>query len=128
MYEEFNRRASDKLAVKRFDACYRVLDVRYDPCFPDEIVIEGIRYDVGTFVNMGPGGMDEGEIFKLEKRAKDGVVWISRITHESVLEEARRLFNREVFDAAVGVELDRLRNRTAWQRFKERFTQPSRRK
>ena len=128
MYENRMRRAADELSVKRFDACYAVLDVKYDPCFPYEIILEGVRYNVGVFEGLGTSqlGMKEGELYRLEKR-DDGVIWISRITDDSVLTEARRLFDRETFDAAVRVEVERLRNRTAWQRFKERIN-PRKRK
>ena len=129
MYEERMRRASDKLAVKRFDACREVLDVKYDPCFPDEVIIEGVRYNAGVFQDLGGGpfGLKEGEVYKLESR-EGGVIWISRITNESVLAEARRIFDRETFDAAVRVEVEKLRNGTAWQRLKARWFSTKRRK
>jgi hypothetical protein len=115
------RRASDQNPIKRFDACYSRLDVRYDVRRPEEIVIEGIIYSTHLFVDigLGPLGMKDGELYRLEKR-EDGIVWITRLSEEGVLAEAKRLFNKETFDAAVRIEIERLRHLTAWQRFKER--------
>jgi hypothetical protein len=116
------RRASDQNPIKKFDACYSELDVRFDVRRPDEIIIEGIIYSTGLFIDLGLGplGMREGELYRLEKR-EAGTVWITRLSEDGVIAEAKRMFDKETFDAAVRVEIERLRHLTAWQRFKERM-------
>lgn len=113
------RRIGDNEPIKRFNEACRAIDVKFDPRRPHEIIIEGIRYSTFLFEQLGTGplGMPEGELFRLETREGDCVT-LTRISQAGAILQAQAMFNKEVFDAAVRVETDRLRRLTVWQRIK----------
>ncbi len=114
------RRIEDREPVVRFNAAYAKIDIKYDYRKPNIITIEGVDYDVCVFTSLGIMGMKAGELFKIDER-KDDTIVLTHINENSVLEQARALFTKETFDAAVRVELEKLRRLTAWQRFKLRW-------
>lgn len=122
------RRFGDSEPIKRFNEAYRSLDVKFDPRRPHEIIIEGVRYSTFLFEQLGNGplGMPEGELFRLESREGDCIT-LTRISHAGAILQAQAMFNKEVFDAAVRVETERLRKTTAWQRLKGRLFPTSKR-
>lgn len=114
------RRIEDREPVVRFNAAYAKIDIKYDYRKPDSIFIEGVEYDVYLFTSLGIVGMKPGELFKIDSRDGSNLV-LTCIHEDTVLEQARALFTKETFDAAVRVELEKLRRLTAWQRFKLRW-------